>query len=99
MTDRRGWNGGDEGPRAGRATPWREAEARELARRVGELVQGGQARPGGVAVLLRAVGDIECYEQALREQGLRTIASVGAFWARQEVADLLGISARAGGPE
>jgi ATP-dependent helicase/nuclease subunit A len=89
LTDRRGWNGDGEGPRAGGATPWREAEARELARRVGELVQGGQASPGGVAVLLRAVGDIECYEQALRDQGLRTIASSGAFWARQEVADLL----------
>jgi ATP-dependent helicase/nuclease subunit A len=89
LTDRRGWNGDGEGPRAGGATPWREAEARELARRVGELVQGGQASPGGVAVLLRAVGDIECYEQALRDQGLRTIASAGAFWARQEVADLL----------
>ena len=45
--------------------------------------------PGGVAVLLRGTGDIDCYEQALREQGLRTVASAGAFWARQEVADLL----------
>lgn len=93
LTDRRGWNGGLSQTMAGRqesgATPWREAEARELARRVSELVHGGQARAGGVAVLLRAVGDIECYERALRERGLRTVASAGAFWARQEVADLL----------
>jgi ATP-dependent exoDNAse (exonuclease V) beta subunit len=94
LTDRRGWNGARElsiapgGSESG-ATRWREAEARALARRVGELVQRGQASAGGVAVLLRAVGDIECYEQALRARGLRTIASAGAFWARQEVADLL----------
>ena len=52
-------------------------------------MQDGQARADGVAVLLRAPGDIDCYEQALRAQGLSTVASAGAFWARQEVADLL----------
>ncbi len=92
LTDRRGWSvegvSHDDGPASGAAL-WREAEARALARRVAELVQDGQARAGGVAVLLRAMGDIECYEQALRERGLHTVASVGAFWARQEVADLL----------
>jgi ATP-dependent helicase/nuclease subunit A len=35
------------------------------------------------------MGDIECYEQALRAQGLSTLASAGVFWERQEVADLL----------
>ena len=40
-------------------------------------------------MLLRGTGDIDCYEQALRGQGLRTVASAGSFWARQEVADLL----------
>jgi ATP-dependent helicase/nuclease subunit A len=93
LTDRRGWNGERAPVAAGGsgsgAAPWRQAEARALARRVGELVRDGQASPGGVAVLLRAVGDIECYEQALRAQGLHTVASAGAFWARQEVADLL----------
>jgi len=94
LTDKRGYDreqarpGGGSADSAG-AVPWRQAEARALARRVGELVRTGQASPGGVAVLLRAVGDIECYEQALREQGLRTISSAGAFWARQEVADML----------
>jgi ATP-dependent exoDNAse (exonuclease V) beta subunit len=94
LTDRRGWNheqawAGGGGSADSGAVAWRQAEARALARRVGELVRDGQASPGGVAVLLRAVSDIECYEQALREQGLRTIASAGAFWARQEVADML----------
>ena len=36
--------------------PWRQAEARMLARRVAELVETGQARAGEVAVLLRASG-------------------------------------------
>jgi ATP-dependent helicase/nuclease subunit A len=71
------------------SAPWREAEARALADRVAELVRSGQASPGGVAVLLRATGDIECYEQALRRRGLRTLATAGSFWTRQEVVDLL----------
>ena len=94
LSDRRGY-GDDAQPVAGAgsaetgAPAWREAEAQALARRVSELVRSGQARAGEVAVLLRAVGDIECYERALRGQGLRTLAGAGAFWARQEVADLL----------
>jgi ATP-dependent helicase/nuclease subunit A len=71
------------------AADWREAEALALARRVRELIDRGQASAGGVAVLLRGMGDIDCYEQALRGQGLHTLASAGSFWARQEVADLL----------
>jgi len=92
LTDRRGWNAGEASVTGGSdsgAASWREAEAQALARRVAELVGDGQARAGGVVVLLRAVGDIECYEQALRRQGLKTVASAGAFWGRQEVADLL----------
>ncbi|HEY2537667.1 MAG TPA: ATP-dependent helicase, partial [Solirubrobacteraceae bacterium] len=85
LTDRRGWSGIGVSGAAG----WREAEALALARRVRELIDRGQARAGGVAVLLRGMGDIDCYEQALRGQGLRTLASAGSFWARQEVADLL----------
>ncbi|HKH79520.1 MAG TPA: ATP-dependent helicase [Solirubrobacteraceae bacterium] len=100
LSDRRGY-GDDAQPGAAVGTgavagsaqsgapAWREAEAQALARRVSELVRSGQTRAGGVAVLLRAVGDIECYEQALRGQGLKTLAGAGAFWARQEIADLL----------
>ncbi len=82
LSDRRGW------PLAG-ASGWRAAEAKALASRVASLVRGGSARPGDVAVLLRGTADIDCYEQALRAEGLETIASAGAFWERQEVADLL----------
>jgi ATP-dependent helicase/nuclease subunit A len=92
LTDRRGWKGEGTSAAAGSqsgAASWREAEARALARRVSELVCSGRARAGGVAVLLRAVGDVECYEQALRARGLKTSASAGRYWARQEVADLL----------
>ena len=74
----------------GSAAAWREAEARQLAERVAELVQSGLAEPGEMAVLLRATGDIDCdTQQALRARGLQTVASAGAFWERQEVADLL----------
>jgi ATP-dependent helicase/nuclease subunit A len=94
LTDRRGWGGaraaGAAPVRSGSgAADWREAEALMLARRVRELVEEGRARAGQVAVLLRGMGDIDCYEQALRGQGLRTLASAGSFWERQEVADLL----------
>ena len=94
LSDRRGWSGA-RGPMAmfggsgSGATDWREAEALALARRVRELVDGGRTTAGQVAVLLRGMGDVDCYEQALRAQGLHTIASAGSFWARQEVADLL----------
>jgi ATP-dependent helicase/nuclease subunit A len=83
----------DVGPAAGSARGgaprWRQAEARMLAERVAELVESGEARAGEVAVLLRAVGDLEVYERALQQRGLRTLAAVGGFWAHQQVGDLL----------
>src|SRR6185437_8478751 len=66
----------------------RQAEARLLAQRVRELVDSGAARPDEVAVLLRATGDIETFERALQLEGLRTLASVGTFWSRQQIEDL-----------
>jgi ATP-dependent helicase/nuclease subunit A len=68
---------------------WRQAEARMLARRVAELVDAGQARAGDVAVLLRASGDLEVFERALQLEGLRTLATVGAFWGHQQIGDLI----------
>jgi ATP-dependent helicase/nuclease subunit A len=68
---------------------WRQAEARLLAQRVAELVQGGQARAGEVVVLLRASGDLEVFERALQLCGLRTLAAVGAFWGHQQIGDLI----------
>ncbi len=71
------------------AQAWRQAEARLLAQRVGELVQGGRARAGEVVVLLRASGDLEVFERALQLVGLRTLAAVGAFWGHQQIGDLV----------
>ena len=68
---------------------WRQAEARALARRVRELIDDGKTRAGEVAVLLRAVSDMEVYEGALAQEGLATLATVGSFWEREQVADLL----------
>jgi RecB family exonuclease len=60
-----------------------------LAGRIAELVDEGQARAGEVVLLLRAVGDLDVYERALRERGLRTLAAAGGFWASQQVGDLI----------
>ncbi|HEY5342388.1 MAG TPA: UvrD-helicase domain-containing protein [Solirubrobacteraceae bacterium] len=68
---------------------WRQAEARLLAGRIAELVESGVARAGEVAVLLRAVGDLEVYERALQDRGLDTLATVGGFWGDEQVGDLL----------
>ena len=95
LTDTGGWeeDGATARAIAGERLPvaprWRQAEARLLAQRVAELVDGGGAHGGEVVVLLRAVGDLPVYERALQECGLRTLATVGDFWRRQEVGDLL----------
>jgi ATP-dependent exoDNAse (exonuclease V) beta subunit len=68
---------------------WRQAEARMLARRVAELVAAGRAQAGEVVVLLRASGDLEVFERALQLEGLRTLATVGAFWGHQQIGDLI----------
>jgi ATP-dependent helicase/nuclease subunit A len=93
LTDKSGWA---ESPYAQRiagalppATLWRQAEARLLAQRIAELVAGGHAAAGDVAVLLRAATDLPVYEGALEERGLRTLAAVGSFWGHQQVGDLL----------
>ena len=94
LTHKRGWDEDEalaervagELPAAPR---WRQAEARLLAQRVAELVEGGSVKAGDVAVLLRAVGDLEVYERALQERGLRTLATVGGFWGGRQVGDLL----------
>jgi ATP-dependent helicase/nuclease subunit A len=93
LTDKSGWNDEYLAERiAGELPPaprWRQAEARLLAQRVAELVTSGAAQAGDVAVLLRAVGDLEVYERALQERGLSTLATVGGFWGGQQVGDLL----------
>jgi ATP-dependent helicase/nuclease subunit A len=92
LTDKQGWErlpADDELEGMSEATPWRRAEARLLADRVAQLIASGQAQAGEIVVLLRALGDLPVYESALRRHGLPTLASVGGFWSRQQVGDLL----------
>jgi ATP-dependent helicase/nuclease subunit A len=94
LTHKLGWEQDEDLAKriAGELPPaprWRQAEARLLAQRVAEIVESGAARAGDVAVLLRAVGDLEVYERALQDRGLSTLATVGGFWGGQQVGDLL----------
>ena len=91
LTDQAGWD--DEGaPDLGelpRSQPWRHAEARLLAQRIRDLVDGGDARPEEIVVLLRGLGDLPVYERALEDQGLLTLSVGGrGYWGRQVVRDL-----------
>ena len=71
------------------APVWRTAEARLLAGRVREIVDGGAWRPGDVAVLLRSATDVAVYERALAQRGLPTYVVGGrGYWTQQQVADL-----------
>ena len=73
----------------GIASPWRLAEARALARRVGELVEGGTAA-GEVVVLLRAMTDVRAYERALEQHGLPTYVIGGrGYWDHPQIVDLV----------
>ncbi|TWU25987.1 UvrD-helicase domain-containing protein [Bythopirellula polymerisocia] len=83
----------------------RYREARFIARRLAEMIDSGQAlvvqrennkdslrpvRQGDVAILLRALSDVQVYEEALREQGLDYYLAGGhAFYAQQEIFDIL----------
>jgi ATP-dependent helicase/nuclease subunit A len=74
----------------GLASPWRLAEARALAERVGELVDGGSA-PRQVVVLTRASTDMRAYERALEQRGIPTYVIGGrGYWSHPQVTDLVG---------
>jgi ATP-dependent exoDNAse (exonuclease V) beta subunit len=92
ITDTQGWDEAAElGLGAGlpEATVWRQAEARLVAQRLDELVRAGDARPGDIAVLVRAASDLAVYERALEQRGLPTLAAAGrGYWSRQQVQDL-----------
>ncbi len=73
----------------GLASPWRLAEARALAGRVGELVDGGAA-PRQVVVLTRASTDMRAYERALEQRGIPTYVIGGrGYWSHPQVTDLV----------
>ncbi|ADB50231.1 UvrD-helicase domain-containing protein [Conexibacter woesei] len=68
---------------------WRVAEARALAARVRELLDGGR-RAGDVVLLLRATGDLAVYERALTDLAVPTYVIGGrGYWAQQQVRDLV----------
>lgn len=72
------------------AVPWRRSEARHVARRVAELVEGGHCAPGEVVLLFAAGTSAEAYEDALRAEGLPTYRATGrGYFGQQQVVDLL----------
>jgi ATP-dependent helicase/nuclease subunit A len=69
---------------------WRRGEARAVARRVRELVDGGAATPGEIVLLFAAGTDAEWYEDELRRVGLPTYRATGkGYFGQQQVVDLL----------
>ncbi len=69
---------------------WRQGEARQIASRVRELVDSGEADPGQIVVLFAAGTDSERYEEALRREGLPTYRATGrGYFGQQQVVDLL----------
>jgi len=93
-----GWDAEDLGPLPG-GPAWRRAEARMLAQRIADLVQSGAHRADEIVVLVRAATDIACYERAIEDRGISTLAAGGrGFWARQQVQDLTGYLATLANP-
>ncbi len=71
------------------ATPWRAAEARLLAKRVGELRAEGGWEWRDIVLLFRATTSMGFYERALEERDIPTHVVGGrGYWAQQQVADL-----------
>ncbi|TWT37691.1 ATP-dependent helicase/nuclease subunit A [Posidoniimonas corsicana] len=90
-----------------KAEPARRAEAQRIAEhvrglladpteRVAEQADGEwtarRVRPGDIAILFRALGDVQHYEQALRDAGVdHHLIGGHAFYSQQEVYDLLNL--------
>ncbi|MEO5574870.1 MAG: UvrD-helicase domain-containing protein [Gaiellaceae bacterium] len=80
----------DKAAYAGTRVHWRRAEARNVARRVHELVESGVASAGEIVLLFAAGTDAEWYEQELRGAGLATYRATGrGYFGQQQVVDLL----------
>jgi ATP-dependent exoDNAse (exonuclease V) beta subunit len=73
----------------GIAAPWRVAEARALAARVGALVDAGAAARE-IVLLTRATTDLRAYERALEERGIPTYVIGGrGYWAHPQIVDMV----------
>jgi ATP-dependent exoDNAse (exonuclease V) beta subunit len=69
---------------------WRRAEARQIARRVHELIEEGLATAGEIVLLFAAGTDAEWYEEELRHLGIPTYRATGrGYFGQQQVVDLL----------
>jgi ATP-dependent helicase/nuclease subunit A len=69
---------------------WRRGEARAIARRIGELIEAGDAAPGEIVLLFAAGTDAEWYEEELRTLGIPTYRGTGrGYFGQQQVVDLL----------
>ncbi len=80
----------DKAAYAGTGVHWRRAEARNVARRVRELVESGVASAGEIVLLFAAGTDAEWYEEELRAAGLATYRATGrGYFGQQQVVDLL----------
>jgi len=91
LTDAQAWEE-HEGRLGGTLPPvaaCRRAEARLVAQRVHDLVEGEGVEPADVVVLVRASASLEVFERALEDRGLATYASGGrGYWSAQQVLDL-----------
>jgi ATP-dependent helicase/nuclease subunit A len=102
ITDADAWNG--DAPAAlgvglPAASAVKQAEARLVAQRVGELVHEEGVAPRDVVVLLRASAEMGLYERALELAGLPTLAGGGrGWWARQQIRDLCHLLAALANP-
>jgi len=80
----------DKSTYSGTGTHWRRAEARQIARRVRELIESGAASAGEIVLLFAAGTDAEWYEQELRRQGVPTYRATGrGYFGQQQVVDVL----------
>jgi ATP-dependent helicase/nuclease subunit A len=102
ITDADAWNG--DAPAAlgvglPAASAVKQAEARLVAQRVGDLVHEEGVAPRDVVVLLRASAEMGLYERALELAGLPTLAGGGrGWWARQQIRDLCHLLAALANP-
>jgi ATP-dependent helicase/nuclease subunit A len=89
---------GAEWTMEGLGAPWRLAEARALAERVGRLLADGTAARD-VVVLTRATTDLRVYERALEDRGIPTYLIGGrGYWAHPQVIDIAGYLAAVANP-
>jgi ATP-dependent helicase/nuclease subunit A len=80
----------DLDPPPSEGSPSIVAEARFLARRLRQMVDGGEAERGDIVVLLRAFTHVDAYEEALGRAGLDPYVVGGrGYWSQQQVEDLV----------